>query len=227
MAAPINVPTSQRAAIHELAALSDDAYRALGRCLAEGKIYSEPSALIEQTSKAVATHTRLGGQILGAVIGLRTVVDRASLSASDVAAGVVADSRTKNYVPPELGEVLSQRLTELLETKSIAISAKAYSLVIADAAPFNDVRIVSDIRPVFSGKDEALEFTGSIIVHHLRIEVGGDGNDQYSALTTSDLQQLKKTVDRALEKDRRLREALRGGPLVALEAPSLAADKES
>jgi len=46
-------------------------------------------------------------------------------------------------------------------------------------------------------------------------------------LTTSDLQQLKKTVDRALEKDRRLREALRGGPLVALEAPSLAADKES
>ena len=225
MAGPLNVPQSQRPAIQELAKLTEEAYGALRKCMADGLIYSEPSALIEQTSKAVEAHTALGGQILAAVIGLRGVVDNANMSIAAVSAGVASDAQAKGYVPPASIDVLTRRLTELLNTPSVAISSKAYSLVVADAAPFSDVRIVSDVRPVFTNREDGLQFSGSVIVHMLNIEVGGDGKDQHSALTTSDLVKLRRTVDRALEKDRKLRDVLRGGPLSPLET-SISEDKD-
>ena len=226
MADPIVIPSSQKAAIQELAKLTEEGYGVFRQCLAASRLYTEPSALIEQTSKGVSAHTRLGGQILVALIGLRTIMYRANISAGKIAAGVVKDAEAKDYIPKELADVLSKRLVELLDTTSVAISAKAYFLVVADAAPFSDVRIVSDVRPIFSDKEELLQASGSIIVHHLRIEVGGEGGVQYAALTTSDLLKLKQTVERALEKDRKLRESLRGGPLAPLESLSDPTDKE-
>src|SRR5437870_4092833 len=64
--AQITVPQSQKAALKELATMSEDAYSALQQCLADGRVHDEPNAWLEQTSRAVEGHTRLGGQILGA-----------------------------------------------------------------------------------------------------------------------------------------------------------------
>ena len=226
MIGPISVPTNQKPAIQELAKLTEDAYEALRQCLTEGRAYSEPDVLLESTSKAVETHTRLGGQILGSVVGLRSLIDRASMSPAEVAAGVASDAQAKGYVSADLADVLVRRLTELLETRTVAVSSKAFSLVIADASPFSDVRIVSDVRPIFAAKGDGMDFEGSVIVHHLHIEVGGEGENQHSALTTNDLVKLKRTVERALDKDKKLREVLRNGPLSPLET-SIRTDKES
>ena len=76
MAFPVSVPAHQRAAIEELASLAEEAYQAIRDCLTRTGPLAEPSALIEQTSKAVANNTKLGGQVLGMVIGLRSLVDR-------------------------------------------------------------------------------------------------------------------------------------------------------
>jgi hypothetical protein len=225
MAAPISVPASQRPAIKELANLSTEAYQALHQCLTESRAYAEPDALLEQTSKAVEKHTRFGGQILGTAIGLRSLMDSTNLTLGDVAAGVASDAQTIGYVPADRADVLSRRLTELLEMPAVAVTAKAYLLFTADPSPFNDVRIVSDVRPIFAGKHEGLEFTGSMIVHHLHIQVSGEGKDKHTSLTSADLLKLKRTVDRALEKDKKLREALRSGPLSPLEM-SMSVDKE-
>lgn len=213
---PITVPQSQRPAIQELAKLSDDAYGALRACIIDGRLHAEPAALIEQASKATEIHTKLGGQIISALIGIRSLIDSANMSLADVAGGVVADAQSKTYVPAESIEDLSSRLRELLDAPTIVVASKAYALVVADAAPFSDVRIVSDVRPIFTGKDERLEFSGSVIVHHLHVEVSV-GDDQHSALTTPDLLKLKRVVERALEKDRKLRDLLRSGPLSPLE----------
>ena len=226
MAFPVSVPPHQRAAIEELASLTEEAYQAIRDCLIRTGPLAEPAALIEQTSKAVADHTKLGGQVLGMVIGLRSLVDRSAMGVADVAVAVVRDVGGKKWIPQESTDVLKNRLSELLDMKVIAISAKAFTLAVADESPFDDVRIVSDVRPIFSGADTQLEFAGSLIVHHLVIEVGGSADDLYCALTTADLLKLKRTVERAIEKDKRLRSVLRSGPIAPLEAEAPASEKE-
>lgn len=220
--APIVIPTSQRPAIQELAKLPDNAYQALRNWLVNAQMLSEPPFLVEEASKALQDQTKLGGQIVGTLIGLRSLVDRGGMAAADVASGVATDVQARSQMPPDATVSLTSRLSELLEIKSVVVASKAFSLVLADASPFTDVRIVSDVRPIFTGKDDGLEFNGSVIVHHLQVQVS-EGDDQHSAMTTADLLKLKRTVERALEKDRKLREFLRESQLRPLE-PSTTLD---
>jgi hypothetical protein len=220
MAVPISVPVSQRRAIEELAKLSDDGFVALRQCLDEGPAYSVPGDFAEHAAKAVSPHTTLGGQIVSAIIGLRSVMDRTERPIGDVASGVATDLATKSNLAPEAQKVLVERLMSLLSIKSVATSAKAFSLSMADPTPFSDVQIISDIRPIFASKDSATEVSGAIVVHHLLIETASTHDDQHCTLTTADLLTLKRAVERALQKDRTLREALRGGPLAPLDGPT-------
>jgi hypothetical protein len=217
MPVPVNVPPQQRAAVEELASLSESAYAAVRDFLERAGPFAEPTPLVEEASKALATHTRLGGQILGMAIGLRSLVDRSALSTRDVAESVADDVQSKKWISKESSDVLKNRLIALLEMKSVAVSSKAFTLSVGDESPFADVRIFSDVRPIFAGTDTDLEFTGSVIVHHMVIDVGGTGKDQYCALTSADLLKLKRTVERAIDKDKKLRKVLRGTPIAPLE----------
>jgi hypothetical protein len=221
----VSIPPTQRPAIQELATLSEEAYDALRQCVVDAPASAQPDALLEHTSKAIEGRTALGGQILASVIGLRSFTDRSNMSVAEVAASVASDAEAKSYAPAGTKALLENRLAELLEASAVAISAKAFSLIISDAAPFSDVRIVSDVRPIFSSYPDALDIRGSVIVHHSQIEVTGEGDDQHSTLTTNDLLRLKQTVERALDKDKKLRELLRSGPLNALEATSEETDR--
>src|SRR5262249_22154010 len=107
------------------------------------------------------------------------------------------------------------------------LSAKAFDLGTADESPFGDVRILSDIRPIFRGPESQLSLRGSIVVHHLVIEVQGASDDLYCALSTNDLLKLKRIVERALEKDKMLRSALQGGPLAPLDVVVPPMDRDS
>src|SRR6266404_3498261 len=123
MPVPVSVPQHQRAAIGELASLSDPAYQLVREYLERVGPVAEPTPLIEQTSKILASQTPLGGQILGMVIGLRSLVDRSAIPARDVADAVADDVETKKWIPNESKDALKRRLSELLEMKSIAISS--------------------------------------------------------------------------------------------------------
>src|ERR1700737_461485 len=109
MAFPVSVPAHQRAAIEELASLTEEAYQAIRDYLTRTEPLAEPAALIEQTSKAVAAHTRLGGQVLGMVIGLRSLLDRSAMGAAEVAEAVVNDVAGKKWISQESKEVLKNR----------------------------------------------------------------------------------------------------------------------
>ena len=85
--------------MEELASLTAEAYQAIRNCLTRTGPLADPSALIEQTSKAVADHTKLGGQVLGMVIGLRSLVDRSAMGVAEVAGAVVNDVGGKNGSP--------------------------------------------------------------------------------------------------------------------------------
>ena len=101
MAFEIVVPPHQHAAIEELTSLSEDAYKAVYECLARTGPLAEPTALIKQTSKALSDYTKLGGQVLGMVIGLRSLVDRSAMAQTDVVDAVATDVVGKKWVAQE------------------------------------------------------------------------------------------------------------------------------
>src|SRR5690242_13497234 len=99
MADQIVIPQSQKAAVQELASLSDESFEIVKRTLEEASGNAlEPNLLVEQMSKATSEFTKLGGQIVASVVGLRSLVDRALLTSSDVAEGVVKDAESKTYL---------------------------------------------------------------------------------------------------------------------------------
>ena len=226
MAFPIVVPPHQRAAIEELTSLSEDAYKAVYERLASAGPLAEPTALIEQTSKALSDYTKFGGQVLGMVIGLRSLVDRSAMAQTNVVDAVATDVVGKKWIAQESRDCFVARLSELLGMRAVAISSKAFSLAVADNSPFDDIRIISDVRPIFSEEASQLDFSGALIVHHMVIGVSGQGDDLFCTLTTADLLKVKKAVDRALEKDKKLRSVLRGSPISPLEAAQDSDEKE-
>src|SRR6185295_4831861 len=98
-----------KTAIQELATMKEEDYAVLRKAVAEVRLYTEPTALIEETSSSVLSHTKLGGQIVTAMIGIRSVMDRLNMSGPEVAAGVARDAEEKKYVPKESSIALLQR----------------------------------------------------------------------------------------------------------------------
>ena len=73
---------------------------------------------------------------------------------------------------------------------------------------FMTTRLVSDIRPIFSTDADKVP-NAAILVHKLHIKhYGQEGPnlDSFFVLDSEDLRSLKKTVDRALRKERLLSE---------------------
>jgi hypothetical protein len=91
---------------------------------------------------------------------------------------------------------------------SLGVSAKGAEIVRAFPNTFCSVRIISDIRPVFS-HDAAAGPEAALVIHQARVtfhpDMGREHEHFYIAMDRDDLHRLRMAVDRALEKDRVLR----------------------
>ena len=109
------------------------------------------------------------------------------------------------------GEVaFHTRLSTLLSTTSLAISAKAQVLQRDYARLFHDAKIITDMRPVFEQSTKEPP-QGVLLDHTLKVvyhEGLGDHQELYLALDSSDLVALKKVIERAEEKEQTLRSLL-------------------
>jgi len=95
---------------------------------------------------------------------------------------------------------------------SIAAMAKAIDVANRSERVVRHCRITSDIRPVFSdtsaGPGAPL---CAVLLHTLRLECAGELQHHHFVLSTSELQQLHRVVERALAKDKVLQGALPSG----------------
>jgi hypothetical protein len=101
------------------------------------------------------------------------------------------------------------RLVRLLGVDSIAIVTKAARVLTDYERAFYDVKILTDLRPVFSA-DASAGAIGMGIVHVLEILFhGGRGHEKFFvALTTADLKKIRTALDRAELKVGTLRDSL-------------------
>ena len=96
-------------------------------------------------------------------------------------------------------ETLKAALARLAKTESIQIVAKTRQLLLANDRNFEKVKIITDLRPVFSG---------DVIIHQLAIQAQHNGRREttFVALDSIDLASLHAEVTRALSKDKSIRQ---------------------
>ena len=98
-------------------------------------------------------------------------------------------------------------LTSLLSVyDKIRITSKSQSLILENSNNFNEARIVSDVRFVFDKDlDDANKY--AVLIHNLKIEYtkNDDRRSFFVSMDFSDLIEMKKLIDRAIEKDKIIR----------------------
>jgi hypothetical protein len=104
---------------------------------------------------------------------------------------------------------LKERLNRLLSIENISLLSKALRLQREGEHLYCEAKIMSDIRPVFHD-DISAKPAGGVVSHTLKLEYhkGPQHNEFFVILESADLQALKKTLERAIEKEVTLRKLL-------------------
>jgi hypothetical protein len=101
----------------------------------------------------------------------------------------------------------------------IGLGAKAFRLMLQHERVFVLSEVFSDIRSVFSVKGANQPPLAAIISHTLKIHAhkNDEHKEFYFALNYKDLEELKKTIERAMEKHKTLSEVIKKADMTYLE----------
>jgi hypothetical protein len=82
-----------------------------------------------------------------------------------------------------------------------------------------DSRVLTDIRPIFSLKED-LHPTAAVIIHNLEFVTHTDDRHTYTyiALDPNDLRKLKRTLERALQKEEILKKSVVASGMTYLDS---------
>lgn len=104
-------------------------------------------------------------------------------------------------------ERLKQNLLLLLQLdRSIGITAKALDLMTDYDRVFQDVRVITDTRPIFTTDDSDRNPIALMVTHMLKLKYAQNGeiNSMYIAMDCNDIRKLQVILERALMKEDRL-----------------------
>lgn len=116
-------------------------------------------------------------------------------------------------------ESFDKKFTSILDIDSFKTHSKASILQRDGEKIFLEAKTLSDIRPVF-GLDPSENPLGAVITHTLKInyDCAASNNEFHIVLDLNDLKSLKEVVDRALQKDKTLKNLISDMDLKDLEA---------
>jgi hypothetical protein len=219
MAFAFTIPDAGREPLRELATLSEEQVSTLVGALEKIRRVTTPGKLIKLAAPDVKDVREFPG-IVGALVNLRVIIDTEDFSLSQVAAGVAAEAkRSKLIAEEQQADALRTRLKRLLSLRSVTITSKAFALFYEHRAPFSSARLLSDVRPVFFDEEGQPQLVGSILVHTLKIDCIGQ-ETYFVALRPQHLRRLQESIERAIQKEERIRESLAGGPSELIDEES-------
>lgn len=127
-----------------------------------------------------------------------------TLSVKDLLEGLLYDITTadQRWTSEEITrwKALEPQLSNLFSLQNVSTIVKALNLAYDYADILQNVKILTDIRPVF--KEDASDILGAIVSFTLRLYLDGrEGSKSLSiALDKEDVEKLKQICERALEK---------------------------
>lgn len=122
---------------------------------------------------------------------------------AEVVSAVLRSLRSDKSVPPKDIRVLKGRLAAIVGSKPLALKAKGAALVMTRGTLLTGAKIITDVRPVF-GAQAASSVDAFTVIHTLVLDVLKDGRQKaiHVAIDRTDLDALKKAIDRAETKDK-------------------------
>lgn len=195
----LRIPPAHRDAIAVLRSISDDQFEQLRANLADVPAFAGSSGLTAQASHTEGQTADEAQAIVLALLSLYAQLKFHGWTSEDLAVGVAhsSDLPESDDVP----EKLAQRLQALLDLESVVTTGRALDLLTEHEHMFHSARILTDIRPVFSD-DPKEPPSGALVIESLKVDYFDEGTTRsmYLALSTTELRNLRDTVDRALQK---------------------------
>jgi hypothetical protein len=210
MMLPFSIPRTQHESLKYLSQLDENIFEKFRTALETAKPCATLAELYRQFSLGDESARGLPN-VIANIFGLRGLIDTAPfpVTAADLAAHV-ADQARKGVVDDDAAaERLKERLKQLLSLNSVILTGKAIQLVSEHQHPVEELRIVTDVRPLFieTETDGTPAVKASLVLHTLRIEDSA-GDSFFFAFTEADLITLQKVIDRAQAKAKVLKQAL-------------------
>ena len=178
---------------------------------------SEPPALGDLAPK-LAEHTGVERDTAARVLSMLKTMYRARVrtasSPSAFASGICESVKGSSDPALQFSAAALEGVRGFLEEglsqdASLGIAVRGESLLLDQDKTFTEARVLTDFRPLF-GEDIEIPPDAGVIVHKLRINYYHAGQEEsfWVALDSSDLEKLQSIVDRALQKEASLRQAL-------------------
>ncbi len=208
MAAGFVIPDNEKTAFRELAALADAEFAQVTEAA------DVQSARLSLTPLAKAFAKVAGRQPLRRMprllLSLRIAIDRQGAPLQKVARQLSKSGVEQGIIEPEQRTAFEIRLISLLSMRYLRVLAKALELGTVVSNATDDVRVVTDVRPIFLDEPEsAAPIAHSVFLHTLRLQSAHDENSViYVTMDTQTLRELKQAVERALKKEDAIRQVL-------------------
>src|SRR5579863_4804889 len=218
----LRIPPAQRDGFKQFMSLPDDKWRSLLRALEAAEPTISASVLAKHVSPQVDLSPELLRQVIVAAGSLYVTRDQRGVSTGEFAEAVVqaaVEEKLLDRGDSEATSRLKERISRLLSLdQSLGVSAKATELLVRHKNPLLTARIFTDIRPVFTGEENPIP-RAAVVVHTLELLTNTDGHrlSHYVALDSTDLQTLKRIVDRAIHKEASLKTVMASLPLVEIK----------
>ena len=217
----INIPKRQYTVLNKIAELSEPQFSELLNSLNEIEASLSAQEFSNHLSKKVKSIPENDVEdVVALLCGLYPAKENNNKTASEIASDI---KDTVKYEKPliftlEKSAVLEDRINKLLSVdKAIAITAKAHDVVTEHQHTFCGARIFSDIRPVFTAAADSV--SAAVVVHTLNISFhhAGDHKEIFVALDKSDIEVLKKVIERAERKSKALESIIKKTGVAYLE----------
>jgi hypothetical protein len=214
MATPLQVPGEYEGGFAKIRDLPDEAARELLAALQRiPNTYNQnslSSAVAESVDTIAASDVR---DIVPALISLYAYRDDSQSAISDVAEGVaqaMEESESDQLrLPPEDRDAFAKRLAELLDVEPLHRVVRAGILLLENERLYREVRVLSDIRPIFGPEKPDAPPRGAVIQHTLKFTYRADNDNaikEFSiALDSDDVDQLSEQLERAKSKTESLK----------------------
>jgi hypothetical protein len=210
----VKIPTSELSKLKVFTQLSKEELQSF----AEALECEQPSVDGDSLANAISDKTKMALEIITSIISLlwslAILQRRLGVSAdsfTQILIDSLGDTEDSNWTSENTKQVVERKewLTRFFTPDSlITFSAKAGELLVEQYNVFCRVRIITDIRPIFS--EDANELQGFVPFHVLALKYHEEDETKtsYFALDYKDLATLKQQIDRAEKKEGLLRKRM-------------------
>jgi hypothetical protein len=225
--AAVAIPEKHQEALKTFVALDDKSAQKFVDALAAASPALSINTLAKKLTAAGGQSEALTKQLVLMLGGMSLARSTSGLAVDKFVDSIRRAAFEEKILPPEAESEwpkVAKHMASALRTRAVEISSKAISVLLDNERSICTVRILSDLRTIFSD-DGKLEASACLVLHNLRLSVHESGDyketaETYVTLERSDLVKLKATIDRALLKHDKL-VAMAG----KLELPVLASEE--